>query len=108
MMTKIFAGLLSILIWCACQKENQWLDAQITGIDARKCACFGVRCGCCNGYWLSVQDTSYLFENLPKGSGIDLENSKFPLPVTVRFYQPTDSCSKQWGYIIIENIKIKD
>lgn len=104
-MKKIFIILACGFLWVGCEKETQWHDAYITGIDARKCACFGVRCGCCNGYWLSVQDTAFLFQDLPKGADIDLEQAKFPIAVKVDYYQPADSCSKQWGYVIIEDIE---
>lgn len=94
-----------VISWVSCEKETQKHNGYITGIDARRCACFGVRCGCCNGYWLTVEDTAYLFQDLPKGSDIDLENATFPIPVKVDYYQPSDSCTIQWGYVIITAIE---
>jgi hypothetical protein len=65
---------LILLISCGKQKEFK-SEGNITGLDISMCAC-------CGGWYIEIENNTYRFFDLPKGSGLDLANET--LPVTVK------------------------
>lgn len=80
---------LLMLVFAGCQKpasgDYQSLGI-ITGVDARACAC-------CGGWYILIDNTTYEFETLPAGAGIDIMNATFPLAVKLNWQlSPKPAC----------------
>lgn len=73
-------------------------EGQITGPDARLCPC-------CGGWFLETADTTFLFDQLPAGSTIDLGNATFPVPVKFDYQSDTSVCNGWGNRIILTNIE---
>lgn len=95
--------ILPIVFLCAvlyaCKKEaHVFMDeGQITGPDPRDCAC-------CGGWFLKTADTTFLFDQLPWGSSIDLNTATFPIPVKFDYKADTTGCGKLMNRIILIQI----
>ena len=94
----IFAGF--GFIACHSDTSSNLSEGQIIGQDARKCAC-------CGGWFLQTADTTFLFVTLPEGSGIDLENATFPLPVTFDYVPDTSFCNGLLNRITLTHIEVQ-
>lgn len=71
-----------------CEKEKlEAPDAQILGIDARRCAA-----PYCGGYWIQMEQDTLRFLNFPNQSVQDeiLLNKEFPIAVAVSWDWPED------------------
>ena len=90
-----------------CTKESEFLSrGTIIGPDLRRCACWGNKCGCCGNWVIQINDTGYLFVDLPKSPAFDLNQAKFTLNISLDWHKDPDSCALRWGYIIIDRFKI--
>jgi hypothetical protein len=76
--TAIISGIFLLFTLSFCHKENGTYRSEgtILGPDIRMCAC-------CGGWYIRIDTTTYEFDSLPAGSGIDLEKETFPLKVRV-------------------------
>ena len=70
----------------ACTPENG-VEAEIVGLDARRCAC-------CGGWFIEIADSTFRFQKFPKCSEIEglADDVKYPIPVTVDFRVDPDPC----------------
>jgi hypothetical protein len=88
-------------LFIACRRDStDWVDAQITGIDFRKCVC-------CGGFFLKTADTTYLFSDSKISETLDLYNAKFPIPVRAEFSPDTTYCGKTFNRIIVNQLELK-
>ncbi|MEP7266313.1 MAG: hypothetical protein ABI844_01710 [Saprospiraceae bacterium] len=95
----------------ACSKDHSSFKSsgEIIGLDYRKCACWGDKCGCCGNWVIKIEESSYLFKNLPISPKLDLSDplQKFPIPIFLDWKKDPDSCAANWGYIIIDRFALK-
>ncbi|MEP7323862.1 MAG: hypothetical protein ABI761_18185 [Saprospiraceae bacterium] len=91
-----------------CSKEDDTFQSKgiITGEDQRKCACWGIKCGCCGNYVIQINNSGYIFVDLPKEPKLDLTTAKFPINVSLDWHKDPDSCSLSWGYIIVDRFRL--
>lgn len=77
-MKKIIVLMAIGLIFVSCDKDiYQYKDTgEITGPNLSACPTI-----CCGGWFIKIKETTYGFDQLPAGSGIDLQNAKFPIKV---------------------------
>jgi hypothetical protein len=70
----------------ACKKEINPTDTGvITGADERLCPC-------CGGWFIEIGDSTYIFNQLPADSKLDLANETFPVPVDLNWQKDPDAC----------------
>ena len=50
---------------------------------------------CCSGYYIEINGTRYLFEQLPANSGIDLQSAAYPIMVDLNWNAITGCSSPQ-------------
>lgn len=87
-MKKTAIILLVLVCFGAGCRKNQELTpvpGVITGPDYRYCAC-------CGGWFIEIGESTLRFYEIPDGSDIDLNNSEFPLPVSVVWQWHDPSC----------------
>lgn len=70
----------------------------ITGVDTRECAC-------CGGWFIDINDSLWLFNELPASSSLDLVNETFPIEVEVEWQKKVNPCLSE--EILISYIKKK-
>lgn len=108
---KCIFGIVVFCIVLSCAKNSVLYhdSATILGPDLRKCACFeNGRCGCCGNWIIQIEDSSFIFKTLPSGTDVKLENTThFPLGVSLDWHHDPDSCARQWGYILVDKIKLR-
>ena len=84
-LSEIWIGFVDHILYARHMDRNQQLlenvrflnsMAEITGPDARMCAC-------CGGWFVLINGISYEFDALPVGSALDLQQVKFPLTVNL-------------------------
>jgi hypothetical protein len=77
-MKKVIIILAASLLFISCNKDTyQYKDeGEITGADLRLCAS-----PCCGGWIIKIKEYFYGFDQLPSGTGIDLQTAKFPIKV---------------------------
>lgn len=97
----VFIVFLTVAFW-ACKNDPPEhvfeAEGQITGADARACVC-------CGGWFLMTSDTTFLFDQLPAGSAIDLNNAVFPIPVKFDYEADTTACGIWLNKIILTEIE---
>jgi hypothetical protein len=93
-----FILVLSLIFVFSCKKETDNTNiGKITGQDYRKCMC-------CGGWFIDINNTVYVFDQLPPNSGINLEAETLPITVKVAWKKNTSRCTA--GNEAIEIIKI--
>jgi hypothetical protein len=107
----LFSKLLAIAcigLFSFCHKDSDFQsEGKILGIDGRKCACFGEKCGCCGAWLISIDEKSYLFTELPSKPKLTLDgNTPFPIQIRLDWKFEKDSCAKAWNYIQIERFEL--
>jgi hypothetical protein len=86
MKTLLLISLILLATLFACKKENIPTDTGvITGADERLCLC-------CGGWFIEIGDSTYLFNQLPANSKLDLANETFPVAVDLNWQQDPDAC----------------
>jgi hypothetical protein len=77
-MKKIIVLMAVALAFISCNKDTyQYKDqGEIIGADMRLCPG-----PCCGGWIIKIKESFYGFDQLPAGSGIDLQTAKFPIKV---------------------------
>ena len=97
----VFVAFLGVVLF-ACKNDSNppvfMAEGQITGGDPRLCAC-------CGGWVLETADTTFLFDQLPAGSTIDLNNATFPIPVKFNYEADTSGCGLWLNKIILTEIE---
>ena len=83
---------LSIAIFClgiivSCGKVKYSDTGIITGPNMLMCPT-----KCCGGFYIDINNTRYIFEQLPVNSGINLESSTYPILVDLN-WQPVAGCT---------------
>ena len=95
-----------LVILMACEKsadKDAFVDAVITGYDARDCVCCGGLMINFNNDPVPYSGEFYLVNELPPDSGID-NNTKFPLYVRVTWKYNTNICG---GTKFIDILKLE-
>ncbi len=88
-----------LAVLATCDKNDLgYSDATITGSDMRECMC-------CGGWYIEIDGSTYRFNTLPPGSGVDLNTSKLPLKVMVKWQKSPQPCLGD--EIIINEISTK-
>ena len=85
----------------SCDKDNYKYkykdEGEITGADMRLCPS-----PCCGGWIIKIKETTYGFDQLSAGSGINLQMAKFPVKVKLDWSIIPGSCGN--SRIIISKI----
>lgn len=92
----LFLFSLALLTGCAEEEEFSLDNGIILGRDNRFC-------GCCGGWFIEINDTQYLFKELPAGSGFEISDNNLPQAVSVSWEQKENACLP--NEIIIVSIK---
>ena len=84
------AKLIIFIIFAAfasCNKDNDTYKSVgiITGEDLRMCAC-------CGGYFINIDDVTYLIDSLPKNSNLNLQQETYPITVRLDWQLSGSSC----------------
>ncbi|MGB0931085.1 MAG: hypothetical protein ACPGVB_09935 [Chitinophagales bacterium] len=77
--------LISSSFLLTCEKESLNDVGVITSFDSREC-------GCCGGWFIEIDGETHRFFELPKNSGLDLENEALPIDVKLNWEKEDDSC----------------
>jgi hypothetical protein len=82
-----------------CQEESRhdhWENGYIVGFDPRDCAC-------CGGWLIKIgsETMDYQFFDLPDGSVVDLDPTRFPLRVRVKWAW-SGTCSENRTILLLE------
>ena len=95
----IFAFSISILTFSSCTKSYKYENSGvITGQDGRYC-------GCCGGWFIDIDNTTYRFDQIPKNSNFNLENPTYPIEVKLNWELKDEQC--MGVEIIVEEITRK-
>lgn len=87
---------LSFLSISSCKKDDEYQsDGIITGQDLSLC-------GCCGGWFIEIDNTTYRFYELPQGSDFTLDNATFPVTVKLNWKMMDNACLGD--EILIEDI----
>ena len=83
--------LLAVSLAFGCDKESGFKSkGEITGIDARACAC-------CGGYFIKIDTALYLAPSLPADFKYDFTKATFPIPVLLDWdVNKTQCASLKW------------
>ncbi|NQU54496.1 MAG: hypothetical protein HQ522_18385 [Bacteroidetes bacterium] len=82
----LFVCCISILGFLACEKEELLpSEGKITGLDHRKC-------GCCGGWFIEIESSTYRFYESPIISELDLMNETFPVFVRLAWSKDETGC----------------
>jgi len=96
----------SILLFTKCKKEEiKTEDAQIVGIDFRRCVH-----PVCGGYWIEIAQDTLRFFDFPENSNFEVPNTdkEFPIEVAIKWKWADDEDLQLAGdLIIIEYIEKK-
>jgi len=99
----VFVAFLSAVLF-ACKNDGLsssfMAEGEIVGGDPRNCAC-------CGGWFLETADTTFLFDRLPDGSMIDLNNATFPIQVKFDYKADTSYCGVWLNKIILTDIELQ-
>lgn len=101
----LFIAFLGI-VFSACKNDGLssssfMAEGKIVGGDPRNCAC-------CGGWFLETADTTFfLFDRLPDGSTIDLNNATFPIQVKFDYEADTSYCGVWLNKIILTDIELQ-
>jgi hypothetical protein len=95
---KILTGIILVLLLFSCEKEDDDYKSTgtIVGYDISMCIC-------CGGWIIIIDDTNYLFDNLPDNSDINLETEQLPISVKLDWQVMPDGCPP--NRITIQRIK---
>jgi len=86
MRVQIFTTIIICFVLASCMKDNDFgQKGVITGFDYRKCMC-------CGGWFISINDSTYRFYQLPDQNNIDLENASFPVEVILSCKKDPNGC----------------
>lgn len=77
--------LLVMVFSCSVQEDEFRSEGIITGYDTREC-------GCCGGYFIEIEDSTYRFYNVPVGSKLNLNNPEFPVYVKLDWQKDPNTC----------------
>lgn len=90
---------MSLFLITACKKEKSLMSTgQITGADARMCAC-------CGGWFINIENETYRFYELPGGSNLDLTTASFPIDVELNWNSNSKGC--MGDEIVIDELRKK-
>ena len=78
--------LLSILALNNCKPVHVFqFEGKITGSDPAMCAC-------CGGWFITIGQDRYRFDNLPNNSSIDLNKENLPIYVRLNWKKDPNQC----------------
>ena len=86
-MKKISRALFCLVIMISCSKVKYSDTGKITGPNMLMCPTV-----CCSGTYIEINGTTYLFQQLPPNSDIDLKSSTYPIFVDLN-WKPVAGCS---------------
>ena len=73
------------IVSCSLGEDEFKSNGTITGYDTREC-------GCCGGYFIEIDNATYRFFDLPKNSGLNLDNPTFPIYVKLDWTKDPNAC----------------
>lgn len=82
-MKHVLILILLLILLTGCRKDRGFDNSgTIIGFDYRKCMC-------CGGWFISIEQDTLRFDQLPEGCSIDLNDPEFPIEVYLD-WQPKD------------------
>jgi hypothetical protein len=99
--------LLATLAMFACKvdeplEKQEWVNAEITGFDARLCPC-------CGGYFIDIKGKRYLVQQLPDAfqNFLNTADVVFPLKVQVKTEELKGPCPTNFDLIKVLEIEVR-
>ena len=77
--------LMTGFVACSSAQESLKSSGIISGYDDRDCAC-------CGGFFVEIDSSTYRFYDLPKDSGINLNDPEFPVNVKLDWVPDSSAC----------------
>lgn len=89
-----------LFILTACTKENSDYKSlgTITGTDP-------TFCGCCGGWFITIDSIEYRIVSMPDNSGLDLAKETFPVTVKLDWQMITTGCPSEFKRITVSSIR---
>jgi hypothetical protein len=91
--------LLIIMVGCTKENSNYKSVGTIAGFDH-------TMCGCCGGWIIIIDDTTYLIDSMPEDSEINLATETFPITVKLDWKLVNNGCSAYNRITVQRIIKI--
>ena len=97
---KVLRALFIVSIMISCTKENSDYKSlgTITGADP-------TFCGCCGGWFITIDSIEYRIVSMPDNSGLDLAKETFPITVKLDWQLITTGCPSEFKRIKVSRIK---
>jgi hypothetical protein len=99
--------LLATLALFACKvddslEKQEWINAEMTGFDARLCPC-------CGGYFIEIEGKKYLVQQLPEvfQNFLNTADVIFPLKVRMKSEEVKGSCPANFNLIKVQEIELR-